>query len=344
MAARPHPLNETLKIVLPMAGLGKRLRPLTWSRPKQLLTLADNTVLGHLLEMFTRLPAGLPYELVFIVGYLGDKIEAYMASEYPQLKTHFVQQAEMKGQSHAIHQARRLLTGGPMLMVFADTLVESDLGFLAKEPADAVAWVKEVPDPRRFGVAEAGSDGWVRRLIEKPESVDNRQAVVGFYYFSDSARLIAAIEEQMRLGIMLNGEYFLVDAINLLLKQGLKMRLEPVEIWLDAGVPETMLAANRYLLDHGHDNSAEAAKRPGAAIVAPVFIHPEAQVSASVIGPHVSIGRGCRIERSIIADSIIEAGTSLQDVGISASLIGENTAVRGRPIIINLGDNGAAEL
>jgi glucose-1-phosphate thymidylyltransferase len=158
-------MSRTLKIVIPMAGFGTRLRPQTWSRPKQLMSLAGKTVLEYVLDQFNSLPADLDVEYIFIVGYLGEKIEAFMNKHYPELKIKYIVQAEMRGQSHAIYLAKEHLSG-PMLMVFADTLIETDLSKLGQEEVDAIAWVKPVPDPRRFGVTEIGADGLVTRLIE----------------------------------------------------------------------------------------------------------------------------------------------------------------------------------
>ncbi len=331
-----------LKIVIPMAGFGSRLRPLTWSRPKALLTLADKPVLAHVLDMLQTLPDPDDVELIFIIGYLGEQFEPYMRENYPHLKVHYVEQPEMRGQSHAIYLAKEHL-GGPMLMIFADTLIESDLSFLGEEQAEAVVWVKEVPDPRRFGVAVTDESGRVSRLVEKPESMENRQAVVGFYYFADSLRLIAAIEEQMRRGQQLKGEYFLADAVNIMLEDGLEMRAHGVDVWLDAGVPATMLETNAYLLEHGHDNSPVAI-RPGVTIIPPVYIHPSAQVYASVVGPHASIGAECVVEGSIVRNSIIEAQTRLRDAVVQDSLIGLKAQVTGRPRQFVIGDNSTLEL
>ena len=189
--------QETLKIVIPMGGLGSRLRPHTWSKPKQLINVAGKSVLDHVLDTFNTLPYRENAELVAIVGYLGDQIEAHIRENYPNLKSHFVVQDDPLGQSHAIYLAKEYLTG-PMLIIFGDTLIETDLSFLQQETADAVAWVKAVPDPRRFGVAEVGPDGIVHRLVEKPKDLDNNLVLVGCYYFRSAADLISAIEEQMR--------------------------------------------------------------------------------------------------------------------------------------------------
>ena len=282
-----------------MAGLGTRLRPLTWSRPKQLINLAGKSVLAHLFDMFATLPDFEEVEFIFVVGYLGEKVKAYMQTYHLQYNVKYVTQSEMRGQSDAIYLTQEYLNG-PMLMVFADTLIEADLSSLGDDSADVIAWVKPVPDPRRFGVAELGADGLVKRLIEKPKEMHNNLAVVGFYYFKQSANLVSAIEEQMQRELKLKGEFFLADAINIMLERGDKMRVRRVDVWLDAGTTESVLETNHYLLEHGHDNSAEAGQRPGVAVIPPVFIHPEAEVQDSVVGPYASIGAGCVVKDSLI--------------------------------------------
>lgn len=330
-------MRQTTKVVIPMAGLGTRLRPHTWSKPKQLISVAGKVVLDHVLDTLSSLPESFDIELVNIVGYLGEQIAAHIRENYPQIKAHYVLQEDPRGQSHAIYLAREYLHG-PMLMVFADTLIETDLSFLADETAEAVAWVKPVPDPRRFGVAVVDKDGCVERLIEKPGNMDNNLAVVGFYYFKSSEDLVAAIEEQMRRDLQLKGEFFLVDAINIMLEGGLKMRTEKVETWLDAGTSEALLETNRYLLSNGRNNSALAATRKDAVIIPPVFIHPSAEVIHSIIGPYVSVGAGCRIERSILNDTILEDEARVTDVILENSLIGRLADIRRRVGVINAGD------
>jgi len=323
-----------MRIVIPTAGYGTRLRPLTWSKPKPLVTVAGKPVLGHVLDMFTQIPA--VDEIVFIVGYLGDQIKSYVEEAYPQYKTRYVEQKELMGQSHAIWLARQGLTG-PMIMAFVDTLIETDLSSFPE--AEAVAWVKEVPDPRRFGVAEVGKNGWVRQLIEKPQDMSINLAVVGFYYFKESEKLIDAIEEQMKRQTQLKGEYFLADAINILLEAGLKMRVHPVEVWNDCGKPDALLETNRYLLEHSRDNSAAASRREGVVVIPPVYIDPTANIQQSVIGPHVSIGSGCVIQQSLIQNSIIDNDSQIIDASLKESLIGREARVVGQPRSLNIGDS-----
>jgi glucose-1-phosphate thymidylyltransferase len=335
--------KETLKIVIPMAGFGTRLRPHTWSKPKTLMRIAGKTVLDYVLEMLQTLPDPTNVELIFIVGYLGDQFKPYMDQHYPDLKVHYVLQPEMRGQSHAIYLAKELLHG-PMLMVFADTLIESNLGLLADDTIEGIAWVKPVEDPRRFGVAVVNPEGWVTRLVEKPQEMNNNLVVVGFYYFKHSEDLLTAIEEQMARGIQLKGEFFLADAINILLERGLKMSTQRVAIWLDAGVPATMLETNQYLLDHGRDNTAEAVSRAGIVIIPPVYIDPTADVINSVIGPHASIGPGCRVESSIVRNSIVESEARVTNINLENSLVGSKTEVTGSTVAVNIGDNSTVKL
>ena len=325
-----------MKVVIPMAGYGTRLRPHTWSKPKPLVAVAGKPLLGHVLDTF----AGLSFvdEVIFIVGYLGQQVEDYVRQAYPDLRARYIEQREMLGQSHAIWLARQHLAG-PMLMVFVDTLIEADLSSLGQETAGAVAYVKAVPDPRRFGVAEVGKNGRVTRLVEKPADVSNNLAVVGLYYFRESAELLKAIDVQMERKEQLKGEYFLADAINVMLQGGLEMRVEPVDVWMDCGTPESLLETNRFLLDHGRDNSAEAAARPQVLIVPPVYIDPTAEVRQAVVGPHVTIAADCIVERSILQDSIIDAGSSIVDTTLAQSLIGRDARVIGRHRSLNVGDS-----
>lgn len=335
-------MNIPLKIVIPMAGFGTRLRPLTWSKPKPLIPLAGGTVLDHLLDTFRSAPDFGQAEFVFILGpTMGDQIRDYMAEHYPDRHVNYAVQPEMKGQSDAYWQARDFLHG-PMLMAFADTLIEKDFSFLKNEEKDIVGVVKPVPDPRRFGVAEVNETGAVTRLIEKPKDKSNNLALVGCYYFREAEDLISAIEEQIERNITLKGELYLVDAINILLTRGFKMRTEKVKTWLDAGTIDAVMETNRYLLKHGRDNNPHLSNLEDAVIFPPVNIHPDASIISSTIGPHVSIGAGAIVKGSTLYDTIIGKGTQVTDSHLKKSLIGDHVTIKSQTGQYVFGNNAQA--
>jgi len=337
-------MSETLKIIIPMAGWGTRMRPHTWSKPKPLVSVAGKTSLDHLMDMFATLPDPKHTEYVFIIGpFLGEQIPVYIKKNYPQIKANYVVQEEMKGQSHALWLARHHMHG-PMIMVFSDTLLDTDFSFIAKEKSDGVAWVKPIEDPRRFGVAEVNDEGQIVRLIEKPKTMENNLALVGCYYFKSSEELLAAINQQIKRGIQLKGEYFLVDAINIMIESGAHLRTNKVETWLDTGTIDATLETNAYMLDHGRDNSQEVAQRDGVTVIPPVFVHPSATVEASVIGPHVSIGAECEVRGCVIRSTILDDGAAVTDSVLNGSFIGRQAQVEGSAASVNIGDNSSIRL
>ena len=331
-------MAESLKIIIPMAGFGTRMRPHTWSKPKPLVSVAGQAILGHVLDSFQSAPNVDRAEIVFVVGYLGEQVEEYMVSQHPELKAHFVEQQELLGQSHALAQAREYLKG-PTLIVFVDTLIDADYSFLASEDADAVIWVKAVDDPRRFGVVDVGEDGFVKGLIEKPDSIENNLAVVGVYYFKKGEDLLATIDEQIANKVQTKNEFFLADAIDMMLKKGMRLRPKNVDLWLDAGLPETVLESNRHLLAKGSANSESANLGTGNTISDSVFIHPDAQIENSIIGPGVTISAGCVIKNSEISDSILEKNAKVENSKLRASIIGERCQVIDFNGQVNIGDD-----
>ena len=219
---------------------------------------------------------------------------------------------------------------------------------MADEALDGIAWVKTVQDPRRFGVAEEGESKIIKRLIEKPESMENNLALVGCYYFRSGEELVSAIQEQFKRDLQLKGEYFLVDAINIMIEKGSQMRTQTVDTWLDTGTIEATLETNRHLLK-SRRALLEVQTTPDVEIIAPVFIHPDAKVKSSRIGPNVSIGANCQISDCKIEDSILEQGVKVENAHLRHSFLGRTVTVRGGgkdgpAAILNLGDDSSVEM
>ena len=325
-----------MKLILPVAGYGKRMRPHTWSRPKVLIDVAGKPMLGHVLDQYADI--GLD-EVVYITGWLGEQIKPYVGANYPQFDAQFVVQDELVGQSHAIWLAREHISG-PCFIVFADTIARVDLKAMAASDADAVLGVWEVDDPRRFGIAFTRPDGTVERCVEKPATADHKLAIMGTYYIREGRDLIAAIEAQMARNHMLKGEFFLADAFNLMLEQGARFTTEEMTVWQDCGMPDAHLDTNRWLLENGSDNSATTnARLVNSTVVAPVQVADDAVIENSTIGPYAVVERGCTVVNSRLEDTIVMADAAIRDSQLQRSLVGERTEVMGFAGSISIGDD-----
>jgi glucose-1-phosphate thymidylyltransferase len=320
----------SVDIILPVAGLGTRLRPQTWSKPKPLVSVAGKPMLAHVLDRVLPLNPG---QVVFITGFLGDRLESWARANY-DLPLSFVAQPVMRGQTDAIIRTRELV-GQDALILFPDMLFEADFSILSETDADVVAFTKEINDPSAYGIAivEAGR---VVRLVEKPKDPVSNLAVIGIYYVKDMAQLFDAIDEQMARGIMLKNEYFIADAIQIMIDRGLKVITAPVTVWEDCGSAENLLSTNKYLLDH---QPPATTPRPDAVIIAPSFVAPDAVIERSVIGPHASIGAGATVRDAIVRDAIVEDGASIETAIVEHSIIGARANINGRAQRYQIGDD-----
>ena len=319
-----------MKVIIPLAGLGTRLRPHTYSKPKPLVNVAGKPVLGHILDKLVGLH---PEEIIFITGYLGDQIEDYVRRHYA-FPARFIEQSERRGQSDAIYLAREAIDQ-PVLIIFVDTIFEADLPALERLTTDGALYVKEVEDPSRFGVVQM-REGLITRLVEKPKHYVSNLAVIGVYYLRNWKMLFQAIEEQMAQESPTNGEYFLADALQRMIDRGARLQVLPVSVWEDCGTPEAVLQCNRYLLAQA---SSQEIRLNHSIVIPPVFIAPTAEVSNSIVGPYVTIGDNTRIDNSILRDCIVNDGSFLENVVLRDSLIGSHATVRGAYRRLNMGDS-----
>lgn len=323
-----------MNIIIPVGGLGTRLRPQTWSRPKPLVSVAGKPVLGHVLDTLRAVDID---RVVFVTGFLGEQIEEYVRDNY-DFDAVFVEQSQPLGQSHAIIQARDRVAG-PTLIVFPDMVFEAPIERLATLDADGAIFVKEVDDPRRFGIVML-NDGRASRLIEKPQEPKSNLAIMGVYYIREIGQLFGAIERQMAENIQTKGEYYLADAVQLMIDDGAAFTTLPATVWEDCGTPDALLQTNRFLLARSHT----CPEMPEAVVVPPVFIAESARVAGSVIGPNVSIGDNVVVENAIVRDSIVDAGATIESAMLTRSIIGRDAIVRGEPLRVNVGDSSDIDL
>lgn len=320
-----------MQILLPIAGMGTRVRPHTYVRPKPMLVLAGKPVIGHQLDYLIQLA---PSSIVLVVGERGEMVEQYVRERYA-VPVHVRVQRELAGQSHAIKMAADVLTE-PTLIVFGDTLFEAPLDQLADASVDGAIVVQPVPDPARFGVVEL-RDGFITRLIEKPEGVPpSNLATIGVYFVNDPAALLSAIDAQIAAGDALKGEFYLAGALQRLFDAGKRFRPVTASVWYDTGTIDAILETHRYLLHH---HRAEPEGRDDVLVLPPCHIDPSARLERSVIGPYVSVGAGALVSECVLADTIVGQGTTLRAQVLRRSIIGDHADLTGTPLAYNVADH-----
>jgi glucose-1-phosphate thymidylyltransferase len=325
-----------MKAIIPVAGFGTRLRPHTYVQPKVLLHVADRPILAHVLDELVAV--GID-EVVLVVGYLGDKIEAWTRKHYAQLRLHLVLQEQAWGNGHAVYVAREHLDGSPALVIFGDTIIKGDLAGLVRGQR-SLAGVKEVKDPRRLGVVELDAAGLVRRLVEKPEHPPSNLALIGAYFIKHTTALRAALERLVAENRQMKGEFWLADALQLMIDGGEQMGTFPVQHWYDCGTLEALLEANRDLLKL---SPPQMVQRAGSVITPPSFVHPSAVLERAMVGPHASISEGARIVRATVRDSIIGRDATIENCTLEGSIVGEGAVIKGVTGRVNVGDSSTVE-
>ncbi len=318
--------------VIPVAGMGTRLRPITHSTPKALIPVAGRPVLGHIIDRL--LPAGVD-RITLVIGHLGDAIVDWVRSSF-DIPTEFVRQERIEGLASAVALAGPRMDDGPTMVVLGDTVFEADLSVLAGVRGNMLA-VCRVDDPSRFGVV-VERDGRAVRLVEKPVEFVSDLAIVGIYHFASGSRMVDACRRLMEGGTRTRGEFQLTDAMQLMIDEGEEFGLFGIDDWLDCGRPETLLETNRRMLAGAPAPAAPA----GCLFVPPVHVHPGAVVESSIIGPNASVGDGCVVRNSIIRDSIAFGGCSVEASVLEGSILGYNAAVRSAPRAVCLGDDSSS--
>ncbi len=318
-----------MKSIILVAGLGTRMRPHTYSTVKPLLPVAGYPILKYILDMLVA-TRGME-ELVFVVGHLGEQIEAWVKANYKMPARFFVQR-ELNGQAPAVALTRGAVDGSAVI-IFGDGIIEADTSGLADFRDDAIAFVQEVADPSRLGVAVV-EQGLITQFIEKPATPISKLALAGMYYVREMKRMYAAIDEQIAKNLRTKGEFYIADAFNVLLSHGAKLRARTIRTWIDAGTIESWLEANRLLLER---NGSREIPTTNSRVIPPVFIGDGARIADSIIGPYASISAGAVIENSTVRDSIVCESAQVRGATLEQSVVGAGAIVRGVRGKLNVG-------
>lgn len=329
-----------MKIILPVAGKGTRLRPHTHTRAKSLVHVAGRTVLEHIISRLLPLHAE---EFIFITDENGAQIQEFMQKKFPSLPCIYIVQQERLGPAHAVSLAtKRVEPGDDLLVVFNDTIFVTDLLRIKDLCADCdgLIYSKEVEDYQRFGVNVLKGD-YIIDMVEKPDTPISRLAQVGLYYLKDGKRLMDYLDKTIQAGDTVKGEYYLPAVFMRMIHDGMKFRAPEIDAWLDCGKPETLLETNRFLLKERHHTHGDVVN---SVILAPVHIDHGAVIRNSIIGPNVSVAAGCVIEESIIRDSIINTNSEVRDIVLDGALLGDSVRLIGSPGHLNIGDHSLIDM
>ncbi len=328
-----------MKAIIPVAGAGTKLRPLTYTQPKALIPIAGKAILSYIVDQLK--DAGIN-EFIFIVGYFGDKIQDYIKQNYPEIKSHFVYQNERQGTGHAIELTRNIVNHDEVFVALGDTICEYDLHEVMQSPYSMLG-VRKVDDPRDFGVAIINEEGFIESVVEKPAIPKSNTALVGLYKIKESSLLYTCLQHLFVQDIKTQGEYNLTDALDCMIQRGAKFKCFKVKNWFDCGKKETLIESNATLLKKSGGNITSVHSFNDTIIIPPVSIAQGCQINNSIIGPHVAIGSNSSISNSVVRNSIIGSYTHINQVVLDSSLIGSDANVNGLSKTLNIGDNTEIE-
>ena len=329
-----------MKAIIPVAGAGTKLRPHTYTQPKALIPLAGKTILSIIVDQLQE--AGIN-DFIFIIGYLGEKIQDYVKVKYPHLNCHFIQQSERFGTGHAIDLTKEIVGNDEVLIVLGDTIAEYDVKEIMLSPHSMLG-VKKVDDPRNFGVAEIDEEGFISRVVEKPSIPKSNMALVGVYKIKETDFMFACLKKIIEKDIKSYDEFNLTDALECMIQSGARFQAFKVQNWFDCGKKETLLESNATLLKKFGGTISEKQALENTIIIPPVSIAEGCEIKNSVIGPNVAIGENTTLNHVIIKDSIIGSYSDLFEIVLSNSLIGSDAEVKGVNRSLNIGDNTAIDL
>ncbi|HET7275134.1 MAG TPA: sugar phosphate nucleotidyltransferase [Longimicrobiaceae bacterium] len=328
-----------MKVVIPLAGKGTRLRPHTHVTPKPLLRVGDKPVMSYILDDLRDIGV---HDAIFITGHLKEKVEEYVQAEYPEFDARYVEQEIQNGTAGAVDLARDYVDED-LLIMFVDTLFDADLSIISTLPDDVagIIWVKEVEDYQRFGVVVADDEGNMRQIIEKPSEPISKMANIGLYYIRDWKLLFEGISHVLQSPPGPSGEYYLTDAFQYMIDKGAKLRTVEVRGWYDAGKPETLLETNRHVITGARGKRPP--EKPGVTIIDPVRVADDVELQDVEIGPNVTISAGSSVKSSRLRDTIVGSRAVVEGSDLHDSLVGNDATVRGVAGRVDVGDDSAVE-
>lgn len=331
-----------MKAIIPVAGAGTKLRPLTYTQPKALIPIAGKTILAVIVDQL--IEAGVT-EFVFVIGYLGEKIQRYIAKTYPNLSYTLVTQNDRRGTGHAIWLTKEAVKNDEVLIVLGDTICDYNVKDVLRSSVSEIG-VRKVDDPRSFGVAEIDSNDMVLRMVEKPLIPKSNMAMVGVYYIKETKEMYEALDKHLQNYVEEEGEYHFTNALQQMIENGIRFKAFRVNNWFDCGKKETLLSTNATLLKQMDEEAGTEIQNEfhNTVIIPPVNIAEGCNINHSIIGPNVTIGEHTTINSSIVKDSIIGSFAELNEVVLHSSIIGNDAFIRGLSQSLNIGDNTEIDL
>ncbi len=328
-----------MKIIIPMAGRGSRLRPHTLTVPKPLVPVAGKPIVQRLAEDLASSFIDELEEIAFIIGDFGAEVEKDLLEIAEKLgaKGSVYQQEQPLGTAHAILCAKPSLSGN-VIVAFADTLFKASFDFDKEQ--DGIIWTQEVEDPSAYGVVKLDDKGIITDFVEKPKEFVSNKAIVGIYYFNDGENLRDELQYILDNDIKDKGEYQLTSALENMKSKGLEFRPGKIEEWLDCGNKKAVVYSNQRMLEFNKEKTMidETASTDGSIIIPPCFIGKNAEVANSIVGPYVSIGHNTRIVNSVIKNSVIQNESLVENALLEDSMLGNKADYKGRTSVISLGD------
>ncbi|MCI5081676.1 MAG: NTP transferase domain-containing protein [Saprospiraceae bacterium] len=325
-----------MKAIIPVAGAGTRLRPLTYTQPKPLIPVAGKPIISFIIDQLVEV--GIR-DFVFIIGYLGEKIKNYVEQAYPEINKEFVNQEERLGSAHAIWIGREHFAKAEEVFIFfGDVIIDANFQQMVNHPHSCVG-VKKVQKPWEYGVVETNNQNVANRMVEKPKIPKSDLAMVGIYKIKEVELLVESMEFNIKNDIRTNGEYPLTDALQRMLEGGVRIDPLTVDNWFNCGKKEVLLETNSNFLDRSGYASTDLPEYENTIIIHPVSIGENCKIKNSVIGPHVTISNNAKIERAIIRNSIIGNYAHIKEIVLQKSVVGNDTSITGMRQSFNIGDN-----